>query len=118
MPVSAQLRQQLADARRLMEDGGAGAALRQVVRLARDYPTYEVLALLGECHLEMGDAKQAVVPLAAATGLSDHPRPASLLARALIEIDRRDDALLICQRLLRRDPKNRDALSIMQRARE
>lgn len=117
MPISTQLRQQLADARRLMQDGGAGAALQQAVRLARDQPTHEVLVLLGECHLEMGEAKQAVVPLAAATGLSDHPRPASLLARALIEIGRKDDALLICQRLLRRDPKNRDALNIMQRAR-
>ena len=117
MPLALQLRQQLADARRLMDGGEAASVLPEVARLARDHPVYEVLVLLGECHLALGEAKQAVVPLAAATGLSDHPRPASLLARALIETDQRDDALLICQRLLRRDPKNREALTIMQQVR-
>ncbi len=117
MPIAPELRQQLADARRLMDDGGAGAALQQVLRLAKDHPTFEVLMLLGECHLALDDARQAVVPLAAATGLSDHPQPASLLARALMDLGRKEDALLICQRLLRRDPKNRDALRIMQQAR-
>ena len=114
MSVSAKTRKHLDDIQRLIGGGGAAAAMQQITRLAKEEPVYEVLLVLGQCHLARGDAKQAIIPLAAATGLTDQPEPAALLAEALLDVGRKEDALLIAKRVLHRDPRNRKMLRIMQ----
>lgn len=58
----------------------------------------------------------AVVLLAAVTGLTDHAEPAALLAQVLLEIGRKDEALLIAKRVLRGDPRNHQMLRLVQQA--
>lgn len=99
----------------MVREGDAALALEPIRVLAARQPLAPLLQLLGECHLALDQPAEAVVPLAAAAGLSDHPEPASLLASTLMRLDRQEEARLIAQRILRRDPRNRAALGIMQR---
>lgn len=96
-------------------ESSAPMDLAHAEEAARRQPDRASLERLGEAYLVLGRAHDAIIPLAAATGLTDHARPASLLARALIEVGRGREALLIAQRILRRDPRNADAMKIMQR---
>jgi predicted Zn-dependent protease len=96
-------------------DVSASEALAQLERAAREQPDRHTLTRVGEAYLALGRPHEAIIPLAAATGLTDHARPASLLARALFEVGRSNEALLIAQRILRRDPRNGDAMHVMQR---
>ncbi len=96
-------------------DGSASAALAQLEQAAREQPDRHTLTRVGEAYLALGRPQDAIIPLAAATGLTDHAKPASMLARALLEVGRGAEALLIAQRILRRDPRNTDAMHVMQR---
>lgn len=93
----------------------ASQALAELEAAARLQPNRHTLTRVGEAYLALGRPQDAVIPLAAATGLTDHATPASLLARALFEVGRSAEALLIAQRILRRDPRNSDAMRVMQR---
>lgn len=96
-------------------DQSASIALAELEAAARQQPDRHTLSRVGEAYLALGRPHDAVIPLAAATGLTDHAQPASLLARALFEVGRSREALLIAQRILRRDPRNLDAMRVMQR---
>ena len=109
-----QIREQLARFARQMRVGEAVEVLPRIVQLAKEQPTALVLQLLGECYLKLARPLEAVVPLAAATGLADNAEPATLLATTLMQVGRSKEALLIAQRVLRRDSRNREALRIMQ----
>lgn len=114
MTSPTEIRKRVNELRALLDSGDADEALRQIEQAAHDDPNPPMLGLLGEAYLRMDRARDAVIPLAAATGLSDHAQYAIILARALLKIGRTDDGMLIAQRILRRDPRNRDALDIMQ----
>lgn len=98
----------------LVRDGRAAEALAGIAELAAREPMMATLQLLGECYLALDRPTEAVTPLAAAVGLSDHADPASLLASTLMKLNRMEEARLIAQRILHRDPRNRGALAIMQ----
>ena len=114
MSDPADIRRRVSELRAQLDTGDADATLRQIEQAAHDDPNPPMLGLLGEAYLRLDRANDAVIPLAAATGLSDHSQYAIILARALLKIGRTDDGMLIAQRILRRDPRNRDALDIMQ----
>ena len=86
----------------------------ELKRAAVQRPDRLTLQRLGEALLAEDKPHEAIIPLAAATGLSDHAQPAALLARALARVGRLDEARLIAQRILRRDPRNPDAMTVMR----
>lgn len=98
----------------LVRDGRAAEALEPIAQLVAQEPVMQTLQLLGECYLALARPEEAVVPLAAAVGLSDHAEAAGLLASTLMRLNRVEEARLIAQRILHRDPRNRAALGIMQ----
>lgn len=98
----------------LVRDGRAAEALEPIAQLAAREPMAPTLQLQGECFLALDRPEEAVTPLAAAVGLSDHSEAAGLLASTLMKLNRLEEARLIAQRILHRDPRNRAALSIMQ----
>ncbi|MCC6679505.1 MAG: hypothetical protein IT445_01260 [Phycisphaeraceae bacterium] len=112
--MSRTIHQQLAELRQRLQEGQVEQVRQPLETLAADHADAAVLQMLGECYLALNLPQRAILPLAAATGLSDDTAPAALLARALLEVGRWDEALLAAQRILRRQPRNREALRIMQ----
>ena len=91
MDVSTQLYQRGRDAMEKHEYEVAAALFHSSSGV---FPHFKSLELFGECLLELGRSREAVVPLAAAAGLGNKAsRALFLLARALSQQGRTQDAI-------------------------
>ena len=100
-----------------MAAGQWAAAADAFARSVADAPHFKALELQGECLLALGQARAAIVPLAAATALNGQGRAPTLLAEAFLALDEPDEALRFAQEALRRAPGQRRALAVQARVR-
>lgn len=106
------------EGRRLMESGDFASAVGAFRQSADSMPHYKTLQLLGDCLLRLGHAKEAVIPLAAATGLNRQPLAPVLLAEALMAIGDFNGAESAAQNAYERAPDYRRAKAVLERASE
>lgn len=78
-------------------------------------PHFKTLELLGECLLDVGRARDAILPLAAATSLGKTARAPALLAKALLETGKESDAMSAARVALERDPAIALAKNVLAR---
>lgn len=67
---------------------------------------------MGECLVELGRYRDAIIPLAAATALNRGVRAPSLLAEVFLRLADCHDALTMADEALSRDPRNKRARSV------
>jgi tetratricopeptide (TPR) repeat protein len=101
------------EGRRFMDAGAWEQAIQRFTASVEAAPHFKTLELLGECFLELGRPKDAVVPLAAAARLNPQPRAPSLLALALARAGRAEDARTIAEEVLADHPGNRLARRVL-----
>ena len=86
---------------------------KKAAELTPHFKTYE---LWGECLMKLGRFSEAILPLAAATGLNKGIRPSSLLSDAFFQASHYSEAVDAAKTALERDPKNKIALSILEKS--
>src|SRR5688500_6699798 len=92
---------------------GALALLEQ--SLAGDIH-FKTLELIGEVRCRLGRHREAIIPLAAATGLNRGSRASCLLAEAFLELGEWSDAQAAATESLRRTPGYGRARTALERA--
>jgi tetratricopeptide (TPR) repeat protein len=96
--------------RREMAAGNYAGAIEHLRASVGHYPHFKTLELLGESMLEAGDSAGAIVPLAAAAGLSPREfRALYLLGKAFLELRDYQEALKHLDRALEMKPDFRRA---------
>lgn len=101
-------------AREVLRQGRNEEAIVLLRQSAEAEPHFKTLELLGESLIELGQFKDAIVPLAAATTLNRQVRAPSLLAKALIASGDRHGARNAALIALARDPRNHLALQVLR----
>jgi tetratricopeptide (TPR) repeat protein len=105
-------------ARALMDSGSLTQAVDLFLASAADRPHHKTYELLGECYLRLERFPLAVLYLAAATTLNPQVRAPSLLAEAWLAFGDTQRALEATAVALVRDPKNKRALAVREKASE
>ncbi|HEU4700582.1 MAG TPA: tetratricopeptide repeat protein [Gemmatimonadales bacterium] len=100
-----------------MEAGDAAGALALLERSVALEPHFLTLELLGECLLALGRPREAIVPLAASTGLHLQSRAPARLAEVLLALGRREQADELAGRALAVDPDNEAARAVRETVR-
>jgi tetratricopeptide (TPR) repeat protein len=96
--------------RQAMKDKKYAEAIEHLERSIKIAPHFKTLELLGECKLEVGEAKDAIVPLAAAAGLgSNEFRANYLLGVAYAKLGNIQAALQFLDRALKMNPQFKKA---------
>ena len=96
-----------------MDAGRLEEAVAVFQRSVEELPHFKTLELLGECLVRLKRDGEAIVPLAAATGLNRGVRAPYLLAEVFLRMGERGDARLAAEEALRRDPNNRRAREVL-----
>lgn len=99
-------------ARQAMGQGALEEAIALFEQSVTDNPHFKALELRGECLIKLGRAREAIVPLAAATTLNKGVRAPALLAQVFLELMEYHDALDIAELALSRHAGNRIALQV------
>jgi len=101
-------------------DRMARGELEEAVQLFRAsaelHPHYKTLELLGECLMKLKRYKEALVPLAAATGLNFHSRAPTLLAELHLILGDPWDAKRWAEEALRRNRTYKPACEVLAKA--
>jgi tetratricopeptide (TPR) repeat protein len=100
--------------RELTDAGAFEAAIQPLAQSAFLDPRFNTLELVGECYLSIGRLREAVVPLAAATSLSDESRAPALLADALCKLGDSEQAIRLARLALLRSPSNTLARTVLE----
>jgi predicted Zn-dependent protease len=79
---------------------------------------FKTLELIGEIRSRLGQHREAIVPLAAATALNRGSRAPCLLAEAFLELGCWSDAQAAAEESLRRTPGYQRALAALARAKQ
>ena len=103
-------------ARTAMDAGDLVGALALLERSLAGHIHFKTLELIGECQCRLGRHREAIIPLAAATGLNRGSRAPCLLAEAFLELGEWSDALAAAAESLRRAPEYRRACIALDRA--
>lgn len=77
---------------------------------------FKTLELIGELRCRLGQHREAIIPLAAATGLNRGSRAPCLLAEAFLELGKWSDAQSAATESLRRTPGYGRARTALERA--
>lgn len=99
-------------ARSLMNQGQPEEAVLLFQRSAALDPHFKTLELLGECLIRLGRLREAIIPLAAATGLNRGVRAPSLLAEVFLRLQDYHAAKEMAELALSRDAGNRKAQEV------
>jgi predicted Zn-dependent protease len=103
-------------ARAAIDAGDVVKALGLLEQSLADDVHFKTLELIGEVRCRLGRHRDAIVPLAAATGLNRGSRAPCLLAEAFIELGEWSDAQAAAAESLRRTPGYGRAQIALQRA--
>ena len=103
-------------ARELMTEGAIDHAVEMFLRSVADCPHYKAYELLGECYMRLERFPLAILYLAAASTLNRGGRAPSLLAEAWLAFGDTARALEAAEVALGREPKNKRALAVRQKA--
>jgi tetratricopeptide (TPR) repeat protein len=108
------------EATRLYEEGRShrdagrlSKAIEGLKQSAALLPHFKTLEMLGECYMKAGQYREAVIPLAAATGLNRQVRAPSFLAKVFLELGDGVKAREIARDIVRREPGNRIAKEML-----
>jgi tetratricopeptide (TPR) repeat protein len=105
-------------ARDAMNAGKLAEALEFFEASLAKHIHHKTLELIGELHHRQGRPRDAIIPLAAATGLNRGPRAPSILAEAFLALEEWADAEEAASESLRRDPNCRRAAVARDAARQ
>jgi tetratricopeptide (TPR) repeat protein len=100
-----------------MEAGRLDEAVALFQESIAEWPHVKTLELEGECLLKLGWAREAIVPLAAATALHASAHAPGLLAHAFLALGHYHEALDFAEEALRRAPADPLALEARLTAR-
>jgi tetratricopeptide (TPR) repeat protein len=100
-----------------MEAGHLEEAVALFQESISEWPHVKTMELEGECLLRLGRAREAIVPLAAATALNPSAHPPGLLAHAFLALGHYREALEFADEALRRAPADPLALEARLSAR-
>ena len=100
--------------RAAMAVGEVDRAILHLEESIAEYPHFKALELLGEAWLKKGEARKAIVPLAAATTLNSQVRAPSMLAEALLTLGDMLEAHKVATLALDRDINDRKAQAVLE----
>lgn len=104
-------------ARQAMDAGDLAEALRLLEQSLDLQVHHKTLELIGDLRCQLGQHRDAIVPLAAATGLNRGIRAPLLLAEAFAALGEWANAEVAAMECLRRDANCRRAQIILENAR-
>jgi tetratricopeptide (TPR) repeat protein len=105
------------EGRARMEAGDAAGALSLLERSVALEPHFLTLELLGECLLALGRPREAIVPLAASSGLHRQSRAPARLAEVMLALGRWEQADELAAHALAVDPEHAGARAVREAVR-